>query len=93
MIDDRFLITTDPMERIIERALLTAGIPFTTDMGGMNAHCLDFDLPDHGIAIEVKQMHSPRISDQMSRAPHVVVAQGRVAVEFLAAAITALRPT
>lgn len=82
------LITTDPMERIIERALLTAGIPFVADRNGGTSHNLDFDLPEHGIAIEVKRMHSPRVADQMARAPNVIVAQGEVAVRFLADAIT-----
>jgi hypothetical protein len=81
-------MTTDPMEQIIEAALVAAGIRYTTDEGGGTPHHLDFDLIDFGIAIEVKRMHSDRISAQMARAPNVIVAQGEVAVAFLAAALS-----
>lgn len=86
------LVTTDPMEQIIERALLTAGIRFVADRDGGTSHNLDFDLPDHGVAIEVKRLHSERTGDQMKRAPNVIVAQGEVAVRFLADAISTMRP-
>jgi hypothetical protein len=84
------LLCTDPMERIIEAALVDAGIAFQSDFGGGTPHNLDFDLPDYGIAIEVKRGHTPRIAAQMARVENVVVAQGKEAVEFLAAAIVAL---
>lgn len=79
--------TSDPMERIIEDALIFAGVNFQTDHGGGTEHRLDFHLPDYDIAIEVKQMHTPRVAAQMARAPDVIVAQGRGAVNFLAALI------
>ncbi len=81
------MTTDDPMERIIEGALIEAGIRYTTDHGGGTEHRLDFHLPDHHVAIEVKRMHTPRIAEQMSRTPNVIVAQGEAAVRFLAAAI------
>lgn len=83
-------LCTDPMERIIEDALIAAGIAYESDFGNGTPHNLDFDLTDYGIAIEVKRMHSPRISDQMARADNVIVAQGKEAVEFLAKAIRSL---
>lgn len=77
--------TTDPMERLIEAALIDAGIRYEAEGDhDREGPLLDFYLPDHDIAIEVKRMHSPRIATQMARAPNVIVAQGRVAVEALA---------
>ena len=77
----------DPMERLIEEALIDAGIRFATDEGGGTDTRLDFYLPDYDVYIEVERFHSARISEQMARAPNVIVAQGEVAVRFLAAAI------
>lgn len=81
------LTTTDPMERIIEQALLDVGLRYVTDQGGGSPHNLDFHLIDHDVAIEVKQFHSDRIGAQLARTPNVIVAQGRGAVELLARAI------
>ena len=77
----------DPMERIIEQALNEAGIIFVTDQGGANETRLDFYLPTYDVAIEVKRFYSARTSEQMARAPNVIVAQGETAIRFLAAAI------
>lgn len=84
------LRTHDPMEQRIERALIDAGIAYETDAGGANPSGLDFNLPQLGIEIEVKRFHSPRIAEQMARAPNVIVAQGEAAVDFLARAIAKL---
>lgn len=75
------------MERIIEEALLDADIRYETDQGGKNPSRLDFLLTDFGVEIEVRRFHSERTGDQMKRAPNVIVAQGEVAVRFLAEAI------
>lgn len=77
----------DPMEKIMRDALTREEFAFTEDgrPGGEINKALDFHLTDYGVHIEVKQFHSARISDQMSRAPNVIAAQGRAAVEFLAA--------
>ncbi len=77
----------DPMERLVEEALVDAGIRFATDQGGGTETRLDFYLPDHDVYIEVKRFHSTRISEQMARAPNVIVAQGEAAVRFLAGVI------
>lgn len=77
------------MEQIIETALRDADIPFVTDFGGGETRNLDFYLPEQGVYIEVKRMHSPRIAEQMSRAQNVIAAQGDIAVRFLADAIRA----
>ena len=78
------------MERIIEAALIERGINYVSDMGGKSPFNLDFYLPDCDIHIEVKRLHSGRISAQMARAPNVIAAQGEAAVRFLANALRAL---
>lgn len=67
----------------MREALVRGGMAFTEESAGVNLG-MDFHLTDYGIHIEVKQFHSPRISDQMARAPNVIAVQGRAAVEFLA---------
>ena len=78
---------SDPMEGIIRAALERERFDFTEDgkAGGEVNKNLDFRLTDYDIFIEVKQMHSPRIADQMARAPNVIAVQGKEAVEFFAA--------
>lgn len=82
---------TDPMERIIESALVDAGIAFQSDFGDGTSHNLDFDLIELGIAIEVKRLHSPRIAAQMSRTENVIAAQGIEAVRLLAKLIRGMK--
>lgn len=77
----------DPMEAIIARALEAAGIDFTTDLGGGNPVGLDFYLPAHDVHIEVKRQHTPRIAEQMSRAPNVIAVQGETAIRLFASMI------
>ena len=74
----------DPMEAIIAAALDGAGIRYTC---GAEPTRLDFQLPN-GVEIEVKQMHSPRIAEQMSRTDNVIAIQGRRAVEWFASLLT-----
>jgi hypothetical protein len=73
----------DPMEQIIADALDEAGIAFTTPSQRRDATGLDFRL-ENGVEIEVKRFHSPRIAEQMSRAPNVIAVQGEAAVRLLA---------
>jgi hypothetical protein len=73
---------TDPMERLVEEALLRAGIRYMSEAKDGNPSGLDFRLPDHGIEIEVKRFHSDRIAAQMARAPNVIALQGEAAVRF-----------
>jgi hypothetical protein len=77
----------DPMEAMIETALIAAGIDYQHSHA--NPVGLDFYLPTLDLHIEVKQFHTNRIAEQMSRAPNVIVAQGAVAVAWLAKHITA----
>lgn len=84
-------VTTDPMERLVELALIDAGIRFQTDHGGHVPANLDFYLPDFDVYLEVKRMHSPRISDQMARAPNVIAIQGEASVRFVVEILTARR--
>ena len=81
------LCTSDPMERLIEAALIAAGIRYTTESDGSSPHRLDFDLPDIGVAIEVKRFHSPRAVAQLGRTENVILVQGEKAVRALAAFI------
>lgn len=74
------------MEAMLASALAEASIQFTAP------HNLDFHLPDHDVFIEVKQFHSDRIAEQMSRAPNVIAVQGRAAVEWLCEQIRKGRP-
>ena len=73
-------MTTDPLETEIATALDAAGIRYETDFGGGNPAALDFYLPHLDVYIEVKQFHSPRIAEQMSRAENVIAIQGRQAM-------------
>lgn len=74
---------TDPIEDIVERALLRAKLGFTKDGEG-NTRGLDFHLTDFDIYIEVKQFHTDRVTEQMSRVSDVIVIQGRAAAEAFA---------
>jgi hypothetical protein len=77
----------DPIERLIADALQAAGLAFTTGQGDGAASGMDFELPELGLAIEVKRFHSDRNAEQMARASDVIVAQGEVAARALAALI------
>lgn len=72
----------DPIEEITANALTAAGVAFE-----FPENELDFYLPEIGIYIEVKQFHSSRIAEQMSRAPNVIAIQGREAALAFAALI------
>lgn len=71
----------DPMEKTIEDALTRAGIPFVR--ADKEPERLDF-LLGKGVFIEVKQFHSDRIAEQMSRASDVIAIQGKEAAAFFA---------
>lgn len=62
-----------------------AGVEYLTGDGGHNPSDLDFLLPNEGVEIEVKRMHSHRIAAQMEHAENVIVAQGPKTVALLAA--------
>lgn len=79
------------MERLIAAALSAASQEWV-DERDPAALGLDFYLPDQGVHIEVKRMHSPRISEQMRRSENVIVAQGPLAVALLARLIEGHRP-
>ncbi len=66
-----------PLERMIEAALKRNDIAFTRDQE--KTKCLDFYLLYHDVYIEIKQFHSPRISEQSSRVENLIVIQGRKA--------------
>lgn len=76
------LTTSDPLEQMVERALIRAGIPFESDRDGKGRYNLDFYLPEQDVSIEVKRYHTPRISEQMSRATNIIALQGEASVRF-----------
>lgn len=84
------LISTLPLDQEIERALIDAGIRYEVECA--STLYLDFRLPDLGVYIEVKSGHSPRISEQMSRAVNVIAIQGEEATRFMARCIRGLAP-
>lgn len=72
---------SDPMERSIAIALSLAGFHYLHETEG-DTDGLDFVLMDGNVAIEVKQMHSPRIAAQMARRSDVIAIQGARAVKL-----------
>ncbi|MBB4152882.1 transcriptional regulator with XRE-family HTH domain [Sphingomonas jinjuensis] len=75
------------LERVIETALIDAGIRYVGDRDGQNPSALDFRLLDFDVEIEVKRFYTARTGEQMARASNVIAVQGEKAVRFLAAAI------
>lgn len=65
----------DPIEQMIRDALSDQGIEFVEE-NDERARGLDFFLPNIGLHVEVKQFHSDRIAEQMSRVDDVIAIQG-----------------
>lgn len=65
----------DPVEQIVREALQARGIDFVEEEHPL-AMRLDFYLVDYGVHVEVKQMFSARVADQMARVPNIIVVQG-----------------
>ena len=82
---DRKPSAHDPLEKIVEEALIEAGIRYELEAESTAGHRLDFHLPDFDIAIEVKAFHTPRIDKQLERHGQVILLQGKNAVEGFAA--------
>lgn len=76
------LISNLPMDRLIEQALIDAGIPYEVECAA--TRYMDFRLPDLDVYIEVKSGHSPRIAEQMARADNVIAVQGEAACRLMA---------
>jgi hypothetical protein len=77
--DELPLRTRDPMEQRIERALLEAGIPYVVEGDrhpAMKDRQLDFYQPVQDLFVEVKQLHSDRITQQMACVPNLIVGRG-----------------
>jgi hypothetical protein len=75
---------SDPIEKIVADGLTRAGIIFLLD----DVAALDFYLPAYDVYIEVKQFHTKRIAEQMSRADNVIAIQGRRAAEWFSGVLT-----
>lgn len=82
--------TRDPVEQIIEAALIFTKQTYTIERDEHQEHPLDFHLPEYNVAIEVKQFHSDRIAYQMKKHPNVIAVQGREAALLLAKFISGL---
>jgi len=80
-------VISDPCELMVFDALEASGVKFTHESEGRQLIPLDFFLPDEEMYIEVKQFHSPRLFEQMSRTHNVIGIQGAVAVEWFCKAI------
>jgi hypothetical protein len=78
----------DPMEKIVRDALTLAAVDFVEEEDA-RSQGLDFYLPGSAVHIEVKQFHSPRVAEQMSRADNVIAIQGLEAARFFAGLIAA----
>lgn len=84
-----FEFITDPIERILLKSFIENGIDFISgQIDPETTRNLDFYLPGYDIFIEVKQFHSDRISEQMSRVENVIAIQGRRAAESFVSMIT-----
>lgn len=82
---------TDPVEKVVAMALNQRGVPYVHESEG-GTHGLDFHLPDHGVFIECKRFHAPRIARQMGRVEHIIVLQGMEAARLFALLITSFGP-
>lgn len=71
--------TKDPLEERVEMALRGAAIEFHRDDAGSG---LDFYLRGWDVYVEVKQFHTDRIAEQMSRRKNVIVIQGEAALQL-----------
>lgn len=65
----------DPIEGIVADALDARGFEYICDGEG-DTRALDFYLPLLDLYIEVKQFHTDRVAEQMSRVSNVIVIQG-----------------
>lgn len=73
----------DPVEKIVANALNARGIRFVNGDDPRSVG-LDFYLPDLRLHIEVKQFHTYRTAEQMSRVQDVIVIQGKHAARMFA---------
>ena len=76
----------DPLEDAAAALLDELGVRYERDD---NVSGLDFKLLDYPVYVEVKQFHSERIADQMSRVRNVIVIQGTESLEVLRALFAA----
>lgn len=73
----------DPIEKIIAEALDSRGFEYVCDGEG-ETKGLDFYLQRYDLYIEVKQFHTDRVAEQMSRAKNVICIQGEGAARAFA---------
>ncbi|WP_414461791.1 hypothetical protein [Hyphomicrobium sp. DY-1] len=73
----------DPIEKLIADALDEASTPYIHDQAD-NIATLGLDFKVEGIFIECKAYHTDRSNEQLSRAPNIILVQGRGAAEWLA---------
>lgn len=80
-------LSNDTLERMVEQALIDAGIAYRADRAGESPSRLDFHLPALGVDIEVKRFHSERTAEQIARTPNVILLVGERAVEMFCLAL------
>lgn len=74
---------TDPIEFIIAKSLLAAGVKFVHESEDKGQK-FDFFLPGYGLYIECKQFSTPRTSEQIKDREDVIVIQGKHAANQFA---------
>lgn len=85
---------SDPVEKIVAAALDAAGILFIHESECREKEAQpDFYLPTYGVAVECKQLHTPRTMKQMEREPEIIVIQGRKAARAFASLILQEEPS
>lgn len=82
----------DPLEQRVREALTEAGVHFVEEEDP-RAKRLDFYMPGFYVHIEVKQFHTPRVADQLQRAPNVILLQGLPAVALFTLLLTGPKGT
>ncbi len=79
-------IVTDPIESIIESALINAGVKYYRYYDS-----LDFEL-ENGTQIECKAAHTNRVTKQLAAHKNVILIQGKQAAETFAELLKSDKP-
>lgn len=74
----------DPVEHIVEQALIEAKVRYTRNEGEQR---LDFFLPDFHVWIECKQFYTERVSNQLRGNASVILIQSIAAAHAFACMI------
>lgn len=75
---------SDWLEKEVAELLTKRGIDFIHESQN-NGSNLDFYLPSYDVYIEVKQYHTDRVINQLSKKDNVILIQGKKSISFLKA--------